>query len=58
MLQMISTNDHCTVGVMLNFKVNEDATYYHTVWLYKDTHSEEFKNALTEADFSSCFKAY
>jgi hypothetical protein len=51
----ISTNDHCTVGAILNFKVRKEAAYYRTVWLYKDANYEEFRNTLAQADFNGCF---
>ena len=51
----ISTNDHWTVGVVLNFKVNKEAAYIRTVWQYKNADFAKFRNALAQADFKSCF---
>ena len=31
----ISTNDYCTVGVVLNFKVNPETAYLCMVWQYE-----------------------
>ena len=51
----VSTNDHCTIGIHLHFKIIKEPAYQRTVWLYKNTDFKEFKNALNAQDFSHCF---
>ena len=51
----ISTNDHCTVGAGLNFKVNKEWAYMRLVWEYQDANFQEFRDALSETHFEECF---
>jgi len=53
----ISTNDHCTVGVCLNFKVKKEPAYQRLVWNYKQADFQEFRNALSDADFEECLSS-
>lgn len=51
----VSTNDHCTVGIHLDFKINNDKAYFRTVWFYKNAKFGEFRDGLLNADFESTF---
>ena len=51
----ISTNDHCTVGITVNFKVKKDVAYKRTVWDYKKANFDEFRQKLKETHFDNCF---
>ncbi len=52
----ISTNDHCTVGLHLDFKINREAAYERKVWLLKNANFSDFRQALHNADFDKCFE--
>ena len=52
----VSTNDHSTVGVHLNFKIKKEAAYERKVWLFKDADFDKFREALLKADFDKCFE--
>ena len=52
----LSTNDHCTVGIDLAFKVILDPCYYRQIWLYEQGDYEGFSEALISADWESCFE--
>ena len=51
----ISSNDHCTVGVSLNFKVKKEVAYKRIVWTYKDADFTKFRRALLDTNFDECF---
>ena len=42
----VSTNDHCTVAVILNMKINKELPYKRLIWLYKQGNYPGFRNAL------------
>ena len=52
----VSTNDHCTVGVELKFKLESDAAYHRHIWLYEQTDCDGFKAALNSARWDDCFQ--
>jgi hypothetical protein len=52
----ISSNDHCTVGARLNFKVKKEIAYQRTVWNYKDADFPQFRQTLLHAKFDECFQ--
>ena len=39
----VSINDHCTVGMKMNFKVASDTPYERLVWLYENADQEGFQ---------------
>jgi len=51
----VSTNDHCTVGVSLLFKVVSDPSYFRHIWLYDQGDYDGFTQAIESADWESCF---
>ena len=54
-LPPVSTNDHCTVGCELNFKLPFDKAYSRHIWKYKDGDYENFREALRNAAWDDCF---
>ena len=52
----VSTNDHCTVGIHLNFKVKKESSYKRIIWLYKKANFRDFRQALYNANFDECFE--
>ncbi len=50
----VSTNDHCTVGVSLLFKIAPEPAYYRHIWLYDQADFDGFANALTTVDWDKC----
>ena len=42
----VSSNDHCTVTVTLNFKLPKEKSYYRQQWMYRDGDFDSFKNTL------------
>ena len=53
----VSTNDHCTVSALLNFKVHKEEAYTRHVWQYKEADFNQYRNALQETDFNACFES-
>ena len=51
----LSTNDHCTVSALLNFKVKKEAPYHRTIWQYNRADFTEFRRCLINTDFDACF---
>ena len=51
----ISTNDHCTVSVIVNFKIAVEKAYERHIWLYKKGDYQGFKNALSQENWDECF---
>ena len=47
----VSTNDHCTVGVHLNFRINREPSYKRTVWRYTDANFDIFRQTLQDTNF-------
>ena len=53
----VSTNDHCTISVKLNFKVPHEPTYSRLIWQYERADIARFRAALREADFDRAFSS-
>ena len=51
----ISTNDHCTVSVIVNFKIAVEKAYVRHIWLHKKGDYQGFKNALSQENWDECF---
>ena len=51
----LSTNDHCTVSIELNFKLPKDKAYTRLVWKYHEGDCDGFKTALRNANWDECF---
>ena len=51
----VSSNDHCTVGLEMNFKIINDLPYHRQIWLYKDGDYEGFRKALLNYNWDECF---
>jgi len=51
----ISTNDHCTVGAHINFKISTRIPYYRHIWLFKQANFDQFRQTLRDTDFNSIF---
>ena len=51
----VSTNDHCTVGVDLKFRIQNDPAYYRHIWLYDKADSDGFKSGLNSTNWDDCF---
>jgi len=51
----VCTNDHCTVGIYLNFKILRDKPYFRHIWMYKEGDYVGFRNALSSFNWDICF---
>ena len=51
----ISTNDHCSVSVTVNFKIAVEKAYTRHIWLYSSGQYQSFKNALLKENWDECF---
>ena len=51
----VSTNDHCTVGCFLDFKISKEVSYERFIWQYNKANFNEFRNALSTTNFDQCF---
>ena len=56
-LAPVSTNDHCTVAVDLDFKIKKDAAYNRTVWDYKKADIDGLRNAYVNMDDAYIFES-
>ena len=52
----VSSNDHCTVGLHLNFKIQKEPCYTRLIWKYKEADFNKFRKALDNSDFNVCFE--
>ena len=52
----VSTNDHCTIGVELKFKIVSDPAYYRHCWLYDQGDYVGFRNALETNNWEHYFE--
>ena len=50
-LDPVSTNDHCTITLHLNFRISRESAYTRLIWQYDNVDLEGFHKALTETDF-------
>ena len=50
-LDPVSTNDHCTITLHLNFRISRESAYTRLIWQYDKADLEGFHKALTETDF-------
>ena len=53
----VSTNDHCTVSVNLNFKIVKEQPYNRIIWLYNEGDFEGFRDALEHVNWNDCFES-
>ena len=51
----ISSNDHCTIAVSLNFKIKKEPVYSRLIWQYEKTDFKQFRTAIEAEDFENCF---
>ena len=51
----LSTNDHCTIAMVLSFKVHNCADYQRHVWSYKNADFRSLKDAILNYDWEPCF---
>ena len=53
----VSSNDHCTIGLGLSFRVKRKKTYSRIIWDFKHANWIKHREALDRADFASCVTA-
>lgn len=53
----VDTNDHCTVGAYLKFKLPFEKAYYRSIWQYDRGNYIGFKAALETTDWNLCFES-
>lgn len=51
----VSTNDHCTVGATMKFRIHNESAYYRNIWLYNKGDYVGLKSHLTNLDWNTCF---
>ena len=51
----VCNNDHCSVGIKLNFKVPCEYPYYREIYSYKDGDYDGFRSAVGSANWDECF---
>ena len=51
----ISTNDHCSVSVTVNFNIAVEKAYTRHIWLNNSGHYQGFKDALFQENWDECF---
>ena len=50
----VSTNDHCTIGLHLLFRIRKQKAYPRILWDFKHTNWDNFRLALDNADLMNC----
>jgi len=55
-LPPVSTNDHCTIGAKLDFRIQSKTPYYRHIWLFHRADFDLFRAALIDADFAAVFE--
>ena len=51
----VSTNDHCTITMELNFRTPKALSYKRTMWDFKKANFDQFREALASCDWQECF---
>ena len=46
--------DHCTISIHLKLKMKKVAAYKRLMWDYKNANFDQFRDALSKADFDFC----
>ena len=49
----VSTNDHCTIGIELHFKIKKCKAYQRLMWDFKNANFDIFRDQLTTIDFNA-----
>jgi len=56
-LAPVSTNDHCTVAVKLNFRIPKEHAYQRLVWQFDRADVEGFRNALRDSTLDTVIES-
>ena len=48
----VSTNDHCSIGIDLLFKMDKPKCYQRLMWDFKHANFDEFRELLSSVDFT------
>ena len=51
----VSSNDHCTVGMDLLFRIDKKKAYSRLMWDFKNSDFNGYRTALSNLDFNACF---
>ena len=49
----VSTNDHCTIGMDLHFKLQPCKAYERLMWDFKNADFDNFRNQISNIDFNA-----
>jgi hypothetical protein len=49
----VSTNDHCTIGIKLLFRIRKRKAYSRVMWDFKKANWDNFRQALTNAELDN-----
>ena len=52
----VSTNDHCTVGIKIDFRIHKNEPYFREIWIYKNANFDLFRRELLDTDFNVIFE--
>jgi hypothetical protein len=55
-LNPVCTNDHCTVGANLKFRIRSDEAYYRHIWLYDKADYDGFRDCIQLMNWDDCFE--
>ena len=50
----VSTNDHCTIGLYLLFRIRKKKAYSRLIWDFNHTNWDNFREALENAELEKC----
>ena len=51
----VSTNDHSTVGIKLNFRIPKEYPYHRLIWQYSKGDYDGFRSAIMSTNWNECF---
>ena len=51
----VSTNDHCTITMKINFRIPQALAYKRRMWDFKNTNFDLFREAIANCNWHECF---
>ena len=48
----VSTNDHCSIGIDILFRIDKAKSYHRLMWDFKNANFDEFRTLLSNVDFT------
>ena len=52
----VSTNDHCTIGLHLLFRIARGKPFSRLMWDFKNSNFDDYRRTLATVNFDTCFE--